>query len=94
MLSHPKVMEAVVVGIDDDIQGEKLVAVVTPRLDVTAPFTDNAAASVELKAYLETKLAHYKVPRITILMDSIPRNQLGKVNKKALRKQLQDSKAV
>ena len=81
LLSHPKVLEAVVIGVEDDMQGERLVAIVLPRVDQLSE-TDGlepATASTELAGYLKSKLGAYKIPRTSILVDSIPRNHVGKV---------------
>lgn len=63
------------VGVPDDIQGEKLVAVIVARNESgTEPLT-----SKELQDYLKTKLASYKIPRTEIFRSAIERNHLGKV---------------
>jgi acyl-CoA synthetase (AMP-forming)/AMP-acid ligase II len=38
----------------------------------------------DLVAWCKERLAGYKVPRTVILVDSLPRNATGKVDKKAL----------
>jgi hypothetical protein len=55
--------------VPDDIQGEKLVAVLVPR----------GEAPKDLQQYLKSKLAAYKIPRIELYRDTIERNHLGKV---------------
>jgi hypothetical protein len=55
--------------VPDDIQGEKLVAVLVPR----------GESPKDLQQYLKSKLAAYKIPRIELYRDTIERNHLGKV---------------
>jgi acyl-CoA synthetase (AMP-forming)/AMP-acid ligase II len=73
ILSHPKILEAAVIGIPDDIQGEKLVAVIVAR-------KESSVEPKELQGYLKTKLASYKIPRTEVFRDVIERNHLGKVS--------------
>ena len=41
-----------------------------------------------LQAYAKQRMAHYKVPTVLRVLDEIPRNAMGKINKKALVKEL------
>ena len=81
-------------GVDDEVQGERLVAVVALRKNVDAVGDKKATAagcisqnnaSHILSAFLKTRLAAYKVPRIVIVVDEIPRNHLGKVRLLSIR---------
>jgi fatty-acyl-CoA synthase len=38
----------------------------------------------EVKAYVKSKLARYKVPRDVVFIEELPRNATGKVLKRAL----------
>ena len=42
----------------------------------------------ELQAHAKQKLAAYQLPRQLQVLDEIPRNAMGKINKKMLRKEL------
>ena len=46
--------------------------------------TDATLDLLQLRAWAKERLAAYKVPRELRLVDSLPRNALGKVTKKAL----------
>ena len=68
---HSAVDDAVVVGIPDDRWGERVVAVVGARSDVTLDLDD-------LDAHCRTELAGYKVPREVHVVDAVQRFPSGK----------------
>lgn len=75
----PGVLETAVVGVPDPDFGEAVVAVVVPLPDtVVDPETVRAAA--------REHLAPFKVPKRVYVVDSLPRNAMGKVEKAALRR--------
>jgi malonyl-CoA/methylmalonyl-CoA synthetase len=79
----PGVLESAVVGMPDDDLGEAVVAVVVTE----------AGASVdpdELRAQLRSRLAGFKVPKRVVVVTSLPRNAMGKVEKAAIRASLTD----
>jgi acyl-CoA synthetase (AMP-forming)/AMP-acid ligase II len=76
--AHPSVAEAAVAGLPDDHWGEQVTAWVVPRDG--CPF-DEAA----LIAHARTQLASYKCPKRVFRLAALPRNQLGKIVKSALR---------
>lgn len=41
---------------------------------------------IELQNYLEKQLEHYKIPHEIIVVDAIPKNHIGKIDRKALKK--------
>jgi benzoate-CoA ligase family protein len=80
LLEHPAVAAAAVIGIDHDgLTTTK--AFVVPRKGHVP--TD--ALGVELQEHVRTKLAKYKYPRIVTFITELPKNDRGKVDKKALR---------
>jgi long-chain acyl-CoA synthetase len=75
---HPDVVDAVCVGVDDQEMGERLVALIQPRPGVEL---DPAA----LDAWCRRSLAGYKCPKEYRTVDEIPRNPMGKIDKRSLR---------
>jgi long-chain acyl-CoA synthetase len=74
---HPAVLEAVVVGLPDEIMGEIPAAVV--RL---VPGSD--LATLALEDWATERLARYKVPRRWVAVDDLPRTGTSKVRKQHL----------
>jgi malonyl-CoA/methylmalonyl-CoA synthetase len=68
-----------VVGLPDETWGDRVVAVVVP-----APGRAAECAAEPLRAWARERLASYKVPREVMVVDSLPRNALGKVVKPEL----------
>jgi HIP---CoA ligase len=77
LVRHEAVSEAAVVGMPDDRLGEVGKAFVVPRAGA-APESD------ELIAWCTERLAGFKVPRSVELVEALPRNATGKVDKKVL----------
>ena len=69
--AHPKVFDALVVGIDDERWGQMVTAVVEPRAG-EVPTLD------ELDAHCRTRIAAYKVPKALRLVETMPRQPSGK----------------
>jgi malonyl-CoA/methylmalonyl-CoA synthetase len=72
------VKESAVIGIADADFGEAVVAVIVA--DGSAP-----VAADEVIAYCKTELANFKVPKRVEVIDALPRNAMGKVQKNLLR---------
>jgi malonyl-CoA/methylmalonyl-CoA synthetase len=77
----PGVAESAVVGVPHPDFGEAVVAVVVARGGA-------ALATAAIVAALKSTIAHFKVPKHVKLVDALPRNAMGKVQKKLLREQL------
>jgi malonyl-CoA/methylmalonyl-CoA synthetase len=80
----PGVSESAVIGMPDDDFGELGLAVVVA--DPAAPEPDPAT----LLAALGDRLAHFKVPRVCVVADELPRNAMGKVTKAVLQQRYTD----
>jgi acyl-CoA synthetase (AMP-forming)/AMP-acid ligase II len=81
LLSHPSVDDVVVVGRPDSIYGEQVVAFVVLREDWNP---DDAIAS--LREYATRHFSPHKVPSDFIVLNMMPRNHTGKVDRPLLRK--------
>jgi malonyl-CoA/methylmalonyl-CoA synthetase len=82
LASYPGVAEVAVLGLPDPDFGEQVVAVVVPAAGQPAP---DAQALVD---WCRDRLASFKKPRRVELVDALPRNALGKVQKHLLRERL------
>src|SRR5262249_37228186 len=81
LLSDPGVLEVAVVGRPHSEWGEEVVAFIVPRsgCDVAAPTLDRLCLA---------NIARFKRPREYRFMEALPKNNYGKVLKRALREQL------
>jgi malonyl-CoA/methylmalonyl-CoA synthetase len=75
----PGVQESAVVGVPHPDFGEAVTAVVVARREGPPP------SEPELIAALRKKLANFKIPKRVYVVDELPRNAMGKVQKNVLR---------
>jgi len=78
LLGHPAVREVAVVGVPDDDLGQRIVAFVVPRPG--GPEVDEE----ELVNLVAQQLSVHKRPREVRVVQDLPRNAMGKVQKKLL----------
>ncbi|MET8664585.1 acyl-CoA synthetase [Streptomyces tendae] len=78
LLEHPGVREAAVTGEPDPDLGERIVAWIVPA-DPAAP-----PALGTLADHVAARLAPHKRPRVVRHLDALPRNDMGKIMKRAL----------
>lgn len=78
LFQHPKIQEAVAVGITDPYRGETIKACIVLKPGETA-------TEEEIITFCREKLAAYKVPRRVEFRDSLPKSVIGKVLRKILR---------
>ncbi|KAE8910263.1 Acyl-CoA synthetase family member 3 [Phytophthora fragariae] len=84
LLTHPQVLECAVFGLPDETWGQIVAAVI--RSDVAGNNVGPESFSPPLVEFSKEHLASYRVPRKYFFVDEIPKNAMGKVNKKALAK--------
>ncbi|MFI5606064.1 acyl-CoA synthetase [Amycolatopsis sp. NPDC051903] len=77
LLEHPDVAEAAVTGEPDDDLGERIVAWVVPA-------AGSQPSAGELADHVAKLLAPHKRPRVVRYLDALPRNDMGKIMKRAL----------
>lgn len=74
---HDEVVEAAVIGVDDEKFGQALKAFVVLK-------TTGALGEAEIRAYVKSNLASFKAPRDVVFLTELPRNATGKILKKDL----------
>jgi fatty-acyl-CoA synthase len=78
LLTHPGILEASVIGVDDKEFDKRLAAYVVPEPGATLSEDD-------VREFVKRNLARFKVPRDVVFLDELPRNPTGKVLKRELR---------
>src|SRR3954468_17138665 len=77
LASHPGVLEAAVIGVPDEHVGEAVAAYIVPK--------DPNLTVQDIRAYCRENLIGYKIPRRVEFRDSLPKSNVGKVLRRALR---------
>jgi len=80
---NPKIQEACIIGLPHPDWGETVMAVVALKPNEQMDIK-------ELREFLKTRIADYKIPRMLEIMPALPRNVAGKVLKYKLREDLKD----
>ena len=78
LYQHPKVADAVTVGISDEYRGETVKAFVVAKEGETL-------SEEEIIGFCREKLAAYKAPKIVEFRDDLPKSAVGKILRKVLR---------
>ena len=86
MLSLPEVSEAAVLAVPSGKWGQKVGAVVI--LDREHVPEGGRWSPLDMRRALKDRLVNYKIPQVLKVVDHIPRNAMGKINKKQLVKDI------
>lgn len=82
ILQHPAISEVAVLGVPDPVWGEVGVAVCVAREGL-------AAADIDVRSWLEAKIARYKMPKRFVFWPEMPKSAYGKIAKKLIREELE-----
>lgn len=78
LFTHPEVVDVAVIGVPDEKWGETVCAVVQ--------FRGEPATLDEVREFLSTRIASYKLPRALVVTDEVARNGSGKLDKQRIRR--------
>lgn len=84
LVSHPAIAQAAAIGIPNALAGEDVAVFIVPAVDTPIDATT-------IRKWIKQHLADYAVPRHVQIVDQLPRNRTGKIEKNALRQQLLNS---
>jgi long-chain acyl-CoA synthetase len=77
LLDHPQIQEAAVISAKDRLRGEIPKAIIVLK-------NGTRLTEKEVFVFCRERLAHYKLPRIVEIRESLPKTGSGKINKKVL----------
>ncbi len=80
LYQHPKVLDAIAVGVPDAYRGETVKAFVVPK-------PGESITEAEIIQFCRERLAAYKTPRIVEFRDFLPKTTVGKILRKDLRRE-------
>ena len=86
LYEHPKVQEAVTVGVPHKTRGEIIKVYIVPK-------KGEELTKAEILSHCREKLANYKVPKQVEFRDELPKTIVGKVLRRALRDEEEQKKA-
>lgn len=80
LYEHPAVQEAVVIGVPDAYRGETVKAVIVLKEGATT-------SEKELIDHCKQHLSAYKVPKIIEFRNELPKTNIGKILRRAIREE-------
>ena len=87
LAAHPAVALAAVIGASDEglVKPKAFITVREAERARVADDESRRALAAELQAWVKARLSKYKYPRWIVFVDDLPKNDRGKVDKKALK---------
>lgn len=80
LYEHPAVQEAVVIGVPDEYRGESVKALIVKK-------AGQSVSEQEILEWTKERIAAYKVPAFIEFREELPKTQVGKILRRALREQ-------
>ena len=85
LVSHPWVAEAAVVGANDEITGQAVVAFVIVRSDAEGIPADGEAVATALRNHVRKQIGPLATPRDILVVAEVPKTRSGKIMRRLLR---------
>jgi len=79
LLTQEDIIEVAVIGVEDDTWGEAVTAFIAVRKGAELDYDS-------LKKWCDGKMSSYKIPKAIKIIEALPRNAMGKVEKPSLKK--------
>jgi long-chain acyl-CoA synthetase len=79
IMEHPLIKEAVTFGIPDKIYGERIASLIVPK-------SAGAIDEIDIIQYCRQLLPEFKIPNVIKIVDEVPKNERGKIEKEELLK--------
>jgi long-chain acyl-CoA synthetase len=86
LYQHPQIKAAGVVGVPDPKVGQLIKAYVVLQSEARGKISEE-----EIMEYCKQNLAHYKVPKIVEFRGELPKTDVGKVSRRELREEVEES---
>ncbi|XP_043940913.1 medium-chain acyl-CoA ligase ACSF2, mitochondrial-like [Protopterus annectens] len=80
--THPKILEAQIVGVKDERMGEEVCAALRLR-------EGQECTAEEIKAFCKGQISHFKIPRYVVFVKSYPLTVTGKIQKYKLKEEME-----
>jgi malonyl-CoA/methylmalonyl-CoA synthetase len=78
LLAHPQIEDVAIMGMPDQVWGQRVFALIVLKGD------DDVLNEEEFKKWCGERLPKYSIPTVIKTISKMPRNMMGKVNKKDL----------
>ncbi|MFX4291941.1 long-chain fatty acid--CoA ligase [Streptomyces bohaiensis] len=85
LMAHPRVAEAAVVAVPDEVWGERPLAAVVLTPADGAPAAGSGSDHGDLRAFLADRVPRWQLPERWATIDEVPKTSVGKFDKKLLR---------